>query len=88
MTEVLKKESSTGKNYDALFDGARSLASGLGSVHFIYHFYVIFFSCGNLSVYDIKMFLTAFSLCILIRLKTEDQSYKSQIKILAFPGLA
>ena len=32
MTEVLKKESSAGKNYEALFDGARSLASGLGSV--------------------------------------------------------
>ena len=32
MTEVLKKEPSAGKNYEALFDGARSLASGLGSV--------------------------------------------------------
>ena len=32
MIEVLKKESSAGKNYEALFDGARSLASGLGSV--------------------------------------------------------
>ena len=32
MTEVLKKESSAGKSYEALFDGARSLASGLGSV--------------------------------------------------------
>ena len=32
MTEVLKKESSEGKNYEALFDGARSLVSGLGSV--------------------------------------------------------
>ena len=32
MTEVLIKESSAGKNYEALFDGARSLASGLGSV--------------------------------------------------------
>lgn len=32
MTEVLKKESSVGKRYEALLDGARSLASGLGSV--------------------------------------------------------
>ena len=32
MTEVLKKESSSGKSYEALLDGARSLASGLGSV--------------------------------------------------------
>lgn len=32
MTEVLKKESSAGISYEALFDGARSLASGLGSV--------------------------------------------------------
>ena len=32
MTEVLKKESSAGKSYEAIFDGARSLASGLGSV--------------------------------------------------------
>ena len=32
MTEVLQKESSVGKNYEALLDGARSLASGLGSV--------------------------------------------------------
>ena len=32
MTEVLKKESHAGKNYEALFDGAISLASGLGSV--------------------------------------------------------
>ena len=32
MTEVLKKESSVGKNYEALLDGARSLASGLGSI--------------------------------------------------------
>jgi len=31
MIEVLKKESSAGKSYEALFDGARSLASGLGS---------------------------------------------------------
>lgn len=32
MTEVLKKESSAGKSYEALFDGARSLATGLGSI--------------------------------------------------------
>ena len=32
MTELLKKESSAGKNYEELFDGARSLATGLGSV--------------------------------------------------------
>ena len=32
MTEVLKKESLVGKNYEALLDGARSLVSGLGSV--------------------------------------------------------
>ena len=32
MTEVLKKESSAGKSYEAILDGARSLASGLGSV--------------------------------------------------------
>ncbi|XP_078344032.1 polycystin family receptor for egg jelly-like [Oculina patagonica] len=32
MTEVLKKESSAGKNYEALYDGARSLATGLGSI--------------------------------------------------------
>ena len=32
MTEVLKKESSAGKSYEALLDGARSLVSGLGSV--------------------------------------------------------
>ena len=32
MTEVLKIESSAGRNYEALLDGARSLASGLGSV--------------------------------------------------------
>ena len=32
MSEVLKKESSGGKNYEALFDGARSLTFGLGSV--------------------------------------------------------
>lgn len=32
MTEVLRKESSAGKSYEALFDGARSLAFGLGSV--------------------------------------------------------
>ena len=32
LTEVLNKESLAGKNYEALFDGARSLASCLGSV--------------------------------------------------------
>ena len=32
MTEVLKKESSAEKSYEVLLDGARSLASGLGSV--------------------------------------------------------
>lgn len=32
MTEVLKKESSAGKNYEALYEGARSLATGLGSI--------------------------------------------------------
>ena len=32
MTKVLKKESSAGKNYEALLDGARSLSSGLGCV--------------------------------------------------------
>ena len=32
MTEVLRKESSAGKSYEAILDGARSLASGLGSV--------------------------------------------------------
>ena len=32
MIEVLKKESSAGKYYEALFEGARSLVSGLGSV--------------------------------------------------------
>ena len=32
MTEVLKKESTAGKSYEAILDGARSLASGLGSV--------------------------------------------------------
>ena len=31
MTKVLKKESSAGRNYEALFDGAISLAFGLGS---------------------------------------------------------
>ena len=32
MTVVLKKESSAGTSYEALFDGARSLATGLGSM--------------------------------------------------------
>ena len=32
MIEVLKKESSAEKSYEALYKGARSLASGLGSV--------------------------------------------------------
>lgn len=32
MTEVLKKESSEGKSYEAVYDGARSLATGLGSI--------------------------------------------------------
>ena len=32
MTEVLRKESSAGKSYEAILDGASSLASGLGSV--------------------------------------------------------
>lgn len=32
MTEVLKKESSAGKSYETLYDGARSLATGLGSI--------------------------------------------------------
>lgn len=32
MTEVFKKESLAGKNFEALFDGARSLVSGLGSI--------------------------------------------------------
>ena len=31
MIEVLKKESSAGKSYEALLEGARSLVSGLGS---------------------------------------------------------
>ncbi|KAJ7334470.1 hypothetical protein OS493_014787 [Desmophyllum pertusum] len=32
MTVVLKKESSAGTSYEALFDSARSLATGLGSM--------------------------------------------------------
>lgn len=32
MTEVLKKESSAGKSYEAILDGARSLVYGLGSL--------------------------------------------------------
>lgn len=32
MPEVLKKESSAGESYEAILDGARSLASALGSV--------------------------------------------------------
>ena len=32
MAEVLMKESSVGKSYEAVLDGARSVASGLGSV--------------------------------------------------------
>ena len=32
MTTVLKEESSAGKSYEALLDGARSLAAGLGGM--------------------------------------------------------
>lgn len=32
MTTVLKEESSTGKSYEALLDGARSLTAGLGGM--------------------------------------------------------
>ena len=32
MTEVLKNESSAGKSYEALYNGAKSLATGLGSI--------------------------------------------------------